>query len=123
LGAGFTIYNGWVTAATILNVAYSLKAIGLGDKVTPPPFESTATCVVLVVAFVIYNAVSWRERNWLYGLVFVWPLLAIRAEQKDDDKITKTCTALVGLELGATVAIMAVSHMQGKERRRKNEQL
>ena len=53
---------------------------------------------------------------------YKWLLLAIRAEQKDDDNITNMCTALVGLELGATVAIMAVSHMQGKERRSQNEQ-
>merc|ERR1711924_287336 len=78
--AGFSIYNGWVTAATILNVCFVLKSSGmkdpnvLGGKLT----EEQISIPILWVACIIYNVYSYREWNPLYGTVFIWMVTAIR---------------------------------------------
>lgn len=76
---GFSIYSGWVTAATILNVAYFLKAAGLADpNILWGLDEEKITVAVLWVALVIYNLRAYWDRNPLYGSVFIWVILAIR---------------------------------------------
>ena len=78
--AGFSIYSGWVTAATILNVCFVLKSFGmkdpnvLGGRLT----EEQITIPILWVAMIIYNIYSYREMNPLYGTVFIWVITAIR---------------------------------------------
>jgi len=82
LRAGFSIYTGWLTAATILTAAFTLKSLGVSDTQylanIPYLTEESITVGVLWVAFVIYNLVAWTDRNPLYGSVFIWAILAIR---------------------------------------------
>lgn len=75
---GFSIYSGWVTAATILNVTYMLKSFGLADPDIPWLDEEQITIGILWVAFAIYNVATYVERNPLYGAVFIWVITAIR---------------------------------------------
>jgi benzodiazapine receptor len=76
---GFSIYSGWVTAATILNVTYFLKFLGLTDPDIPFGMdEESVTVVILWVAFAIYNLKAYWDRNPLYDSVFIWVILAIR---------------------------------------------
>jgi len=74
---GFSIYSGWVTAATILNAAYVLKRIGVADPNIPYFDEEQISVFVLYVAFIIYNWVAYNDRNPVYGGVFLWVLVAI----------------------------------------------
>lgn len=79
LRGGFSIYSGWVTAATILNATYVLQQLGVGDPNIPFGLdEEKVTIGVLWTALVIYNLVAYGERNPLYGGVFIWVILAIR---------------------------------------------
>lgn len=76
---GFSIYAGWVTAATILNVTYFLKKAGLVDGAIPYNItEEQITVAIIWVALVIYNLRAYWDRNPLYGSVFIWVILAIR---------------------------------------------
>ena len=84
LGGGFSIYAGWVTAATILNAAFLLKSLGLADPDIPFGFnEENLSQIILWVAFVIYNLVAYKESNPLYGLVYIWVTLAIKKNLED----------------------------------------
>lgn len=78
----FSIYTGWVTAATIVNATFYLKAVGLKDP-NAGWAESTWSCIILYVAFVIYSLVSFMERNPIYGGVYIWVVVAIRSLQVD----------------------------------------
>ena len=78
LRVGFSIYSGWVTAATILNVAIFLKSVGVRDPDISYSEESFAV-VILCVAEVIYVATTVCENNPVYGVVYIWVLLAIRS--------------------------------------------
>ena len=75
---GFSIYSGWVTAATILNVTYMLKSWGLNETDVDWLDEEITTVVILWIAFAIYNLATYIERNPLYGAVFIWVITAIR---------------------------------------------
>ncbi|AQG81330.1 tryptophan-rich sensory protein [Spirosoma montaniterrae] len=74
----FSIYFGWLTVATILNVAVFLKATNfdLGSL-----SESTWASAVLVVGLVIGAVVFNRFRSVAYILVFTWAYVAIAREQ------------------------------------------
>lgn len=79
LRGGFSIYAGWVTAATILNTVYVLKRLGMADpNILWGLNEENITVAILWVAFLIYTARSYVDRNPLYGSVLMWVILAIR---------------------------------------------
>jgi hypothetical protein len=91
--APFSVYSGWVTAATILNMSYMLKSWGMSDPATiakpknPKAFEFMTplmftteeifTCIILSVAELIYLVAAYSERNPLFGSVYLWVLSAI----------------------------------------------
>ena len=76
---GMTIYSGWLTIATILNVTISLKFFGYADPDIPIS-EQTLSIVMLYVAAFVYNLASYVELNPLYGSVFIWVIYAVRNE-------------------------------------------
>jgi len=59
-----------------------LKSLGIDEKNTDVPNEMFWSKVILVVALFLYNAYSFVGRNPLFGLIYVWVLLAIRDFQK-----------------------------------------
>jgi len=81
LRCGFTIYSGWVTAATILNVSFVIESIGFLRE----GYDSIWTIIILWVAFVIYAIATFRERNPLFGLIYIWVLLAIRSRHPQSE--------------------------------------
>ena len=80
LRCGFTIYTGWLTAATILNAAIFLKSVGMVDP-SAGLSETTWVCVILYIALIIYIVTSFMERNPLFGAIYIWVLFAIRYRQ------------------------------------------
>jgi benzodiazapine receptor len=74
----FSIYFGWLTVATILNVTVYLKAtdFGLMDM-----SEQTWAVAMLIVGLVVGAVVFNRFRSVAYILVFAWAYTAIAVEQ------------------------------------------
>lgn len=87
--AGFSIYSGWVTAATILNVTYMLKSWGLSNAKIDWLDEEITTIVIVWIAWLIYSVASLVERNPMFGAVFIWVITAIR-----NNAIEKELTSL-----------------------------
>ena len=76
---GFSIYSGWLTTATILNIVIMLKFLGVNDSILPTWLdEELISIILLYIASFIYNLASYVELNPLYGAVYVWVVLAIR---------------------------------------------
>ena len=76
---GFSMYAGWLTAATILMITSSLQTFGNGTY-NPYLFgltEEAVTVMVAWVAFFIYNVIAYTQRNPAYGFVFLWAVIAI----------------------------------------------
>lgn len=81
---GFSLYSGWLTIATILNLTAMLTFFGFRgfDWYS----EEAMTITMLYIAGFIYNLASYIELNPLYGAVFVWVCLAIRSDIITDNK-------------------------------------
>lgn len=96
----FSIYFGWLTVATILNVTVYLKATKFDTQLLPSP---TWAAAVLVVGMVIGAWVFNRFRSVSYILVFAWAYLAITAEQQYGEQIALVAGAGIGVAVGLAI--------------------
>ena len=69
------IYLGWMSVALILNISTALKGAGLVNLLGLT--ELMWAMIVLVIGGGLAILVTQREREPLYGLVFVWAYVAI----------------------------------------------
>lgn len=99
----FSIYFGWLTVATIVNVAVYLKATSF-DLLGLP--ESTWAASMLVVGLVIGAFVFNRYRSVAYILVFTWAYAAIADEQSGHSPIP--IIAGFGAGIAASLAIRSL---------------
>lgn len=97
----FSIYFGWLTVATILNVAVYLKAtnfslMGLN--------EQTWATAILIVGMLVGAIVFNRFRSVAYILVFAWAYAAIAVEQDGHSQIRLVAIggAIVAIALAVT---------------------
>lgn len=74
----FSLYFGWLTVATILNVAVYLKAANIGLLGLA---ETSWASAVLIVGVLVGAMVFNRFRSVAYVLVFAWAYVAIAVEQ------------------------------------------
>ncbi len=72
--APFSIYFGWITVATIANVTVFLVSVGWDGFGID---EYIWTVIILPVGALIGILRTLRDKNFLYGLVFVWAYLGI----------------------------------------------
>jgi hypothetical protein len=103
---GFTLYTGWVTAATILGVTYFLLSLGMKNP-NAGFDESTWSVIILWVALMIYVAASIYERNPLYAAVYIWVVFAIKAKQLPYSDIQINCIII------GTITVLSVLTMAG----------
>ncbi|GAB3898338.1 tryptophan-rich sensory protein [Spirosoma agri] len=93
----FSIYFGWLTVATILNVAVFLKAT---DFSLMGLSEQTWAVSILIVGLVVGAIVFNRYRSVAYILVFAWAYVAIAVEQQENGQLPLVAGA------GAVVAVV-----------------
>lgn len=77
LYVGFSMYTGWVTTATVLNIMFCVKGSGFSEE-NMNIDESNIACYILWVVTIIYMVVSFYEANIVYALVWVWAVVAIQ---------------------------------------------
>jgi len=127
--APFSVYSGWVTAATILNMAYMMKSWGMSDPATvavpknPKAWdfmnfmmfttEEVWTTIIIWVAELIYLTAAYSERNPLFGSVFLWVLSAILEKtvtyKSQNTIIITNVSIILGLHAVAMAALWAYS--------------
>lgn len=94
----FSIYAGWTTAASILNVALSLS--GSGWRGSSGFGEDDWSALMGAIAAIIYLTVVVRRKDGVYGLVYCWAAVAIVHKNSGSDAIMITyyvCAAIVGV--------------------------
>ncbi|QDK77233.1 tryptophan-rich sensory protein [Spirosoma sp. KCTC 42546] len=97
----FSIYFGWLTVATILNVTVYLKAtdFGLMDL-----SEQTWAVAMLIVGLLVGTVVFNRFRSIAYILVFAWAYVAIAVEQTSYNQIKLVAGAGAIIAVGLAIA-------------------
>jgi hypothetical protein len=96
----FSVYLGWITVATIANVAASLVAVNWGGWGIPAIYW---TILMTGVALLVSLAVIVRRGDVAYGLVIIWALVGIMVKQQETQAIVITgviVVAILGLALG-----------------------
>lgn len=97
----FSTYLGWITVATISNVAAALTAInwdgwGIG--------ENTWTLLMIIVALIVTIAVISTKKDAAFSLVIIWALGGIIVKQIENQSIV--LTASVGAIIIAVALIV-----------------
>jgi len=78
---GFSVYGGWVTSATILNVSIMLKSFGF-NAADSGINEVNFGIAILITAECVYIAAGYMYSNPLYSSVYIWVLFAIKANSE-----------------------------------------
>lgn len=78
----FSIYIGWVSVASILNVF--VWFVGMEQTVFLGLNEVTWTFIMLAVATILAIVFSIRFKDFIYTLVFIWAYIGIYAETPND---------------------------------------
>lgn len=86
----FSLYLGWITVATIANVASVANYLGWGALGIA---ETTWTAIMIAVAVVVAGLMLFNRRNLPYAGVLIWALFGIRAAQIDVPLIANTAVA------------------------------
>jgi translocator protein len=76
----FSLYLGWITVATIANVASVTAHLGWdGFGIAGPVWSA----IMMGVAVVVAGLLLWNRRNLAYAAVLIWALFGIRAAYPD----------------------------------------
>ncbi|MFB2924136.1 tryptophan-rich sensory protein [Aerosakkonema funiforme] len=96
-----SIYLGWISVATIVNVAIALYSLGWnGGGISPQIW----TAIVMVVAGAIAATIKVTRDDFAFPLVIVWALVAIAVRQANQPLISFTAVILA-LALGLLVLV------------------
>jgi benzodiazapine receptor len=99
----FSVYLGWITVATIANIAAALVSLGQPELILG---AVNWTILVIVVAVLITGLVLWKRRDLGYAAVLVWALVGIYVKQSALAPVAYT--AIIGAAVVAIYSIMAI---------------
>lgn len=94
----FSVYMGWVSVATIANIAYTLNYYNWNGFGLSSVFW---TVLLLIVATLLALFVRYRENDWAYPLVFIWAFIGIAVRNSGEEPVV-VYTAYI---LAAVIAI------------------
>ena len=102
----FSVYLGWITVATIANVAQTLDSLGFDGFGIEPPVLATA---VLLLGLAIALTYTWRFADIAYGLVIVWAYAGI-AVKEAGTPFVPIAAAVGSLIVAGLVVAIALGH-------------
>jgi hypothetical protein len=104
----FSVYLGWITIASIANVAAALVSVNWdGFGVSP----ETWAVLVVIFALVITSLVVASRKDLAYGLVIIWALVGIAVKQGGNQNIvliTEIGAAIVATSLAASILLSKI---------------
>lgn len=104
----FSVYLGWITIATIANVAVTLVSINWnGSGISP---ETWAT-LIIIVALLITILVITTRKDVAYGLVIIWALVGIAMKQSNQNIVTIAETSAI-IVAAALIAIVLFTRLK-----------
>lgn len=105
----FSVYLGWITIASIANVAVFLVSENWdGFGISP---ETWAT-LIIIVALVITLLVLATRKDIAYGLVIVWAFIGISVKQSGNQSIVTLTEASAIIVVLALAAVMLSSRFK-----------
>jgi benzodiazapine receptor len=105
----FSVYLGWITVASIANVAVALTAAGWDGFGIEPV---TWAMLVIAVALIITLTMIVTRKDVAYGLVIAWALGGIMVKQIENQTIVLTAEVSIAIVLIAIVVMAVVSRLK-----------
>ena len=109
LEGSVSLYMGWTTAATILNVSIALVATGVSPS---GPAAAAAGVIMLLTASALAVAAAVTRTDVLFAAALAWALAGIRSNQLNDKWPVREPTVLnaagVACGIAATAAVCAL---------------
>lgn len=102
--APFSVYFGWITIASIANVAAALVSLdwnGFGLS------AETWGILVIIIALLITTLVVITRRDVAYGLVIIWALIGISSGQSGNQNIT-LLTQISAVVVAAVIVVTLI---------------
>jgi translocator protein len=107
----FSVYLGWITIASIANVAAFLVSIGWdGFGIS---LETWAILIIIVTLLITLTVVTMRK-DIAYALVIVWALMGIAANQSGNPNVVTTTEASVVIAVVALIAVVIRNRLKRK---------
>ena len=104
----FSVYLGWITVASIANVAATLVSIGWdGFGISP----ETWAILVVAVALIITMLMLFTRKDVAYSLVIIWALVGIGVKQSGNQTIVmlaEISAAIVAVALISTILVTQI---------------
>lgn len=95
----FSVYLGWITIATIANVAVAAVSVNWdGFGINP----ETWAILIIIIALLLTLIVTATRKEIAYGLVIVWALIGIISKQTNTNIITTA-------EVSAVIILIAIA--------------
>lgn len=101
LDVHLSMYAGWVTVATIVNVTVALTTVVTAE----PSVASTCSVVMLVVALLLDSFIVVTRRDCVWGWVLSWAAYWISVANKGDDVVV-TGSIVVSVVVGLVSAVV-----------------
>ncbi|YCA44894.1 tryptophan-rich sensory protein [Bacillus sp. JZ8] len=98
----FSIYIGWISVATIVNVFTLLKYKGVTELFSVS--EYGWTIIMLLVGGLLSIYFTLKNRDIAYSLVFIWSYIAIIVQRQDMKAIVITASISIVLILSSIIA-------------------
>ena len=108
----FSVYLGWITVASIANVAAALVSVGWGGfGLSAETWAIAAMCIALIVTLIVIVA----RRDLAYCLVVVWALVGIAVKQSTYPNIVVVAEAAIA----AILIVLALTFAEGRLRHKR----
>lgn len=104
----FSVYLGWITAATVTNATYVLYDAGYTQSFLGIA-DTTWAVLLFVVSALLGLAALIMRRDVAYALVIVWALYYIGVRYQELDTVGTSAYAAAGVTLLAAVAIFIMT--------------
>ena len=112
--APFSIYLGWITVATVVNVSvFIVKIPSLRQFFLSIASAEIWSILVLVVATLIGSATAFIKKDYLYPLVLVWALFAI-ATRNDFSSVIGVTSLICALLMLIDSIVVVILRVQNK---------
>ncbi len=108
----FSIYLGWITVATVANVAQTVSALGFGGASIPERIAVFA----LLGAFAIAARFAWQFHDVAYALVIIWASVGIAVKEADAPTVPWVAGA-AALGFGLLILVRSLGAGQLRPRR------
>ena len=107
----FSVYLGWITIASIANVAAFLVSVNWdGSGITP----ETWAILIIIVALLITLTVVLTRKDAAYALVIAWALTGIAVNQAAYPNIVTAAEAGAAVAVLALIAVLLYSRLKRK---------